>query len=200
MKFIWEPKKFYMKDTLDVSRALIGKKLVRNIDGKDLVMEITETEAYCGVEDKASHAYSGRRTERTRTMYEEGGTIYIYLIYGMYFCLNIVTEEKDNPCAVLIRGGKPVSGLEEMSLLRYGKPYSELTSYQKKNFANGPGKLCKAMGINKTLNGKTLFSPELYISSQTPEKDILIETSPRINIDYAGEYKDKLWRFFRKEK
>ncbi len=198
MKVLWEPKKFYMGDTLDVSRALIGKKLVRNIDGKQLVMEITETEAYCGIEDKASHAYNGRRTERTRTMYEEGGTIYIYLIYGMYFCLNIVTEEKDNPCAVLIRGGKPVSGLEEMSVLRYNKPYSELTPYQKKNFANGPGKLCNAMGITKELNGKRLFSKELYISSDAPEKNILIETSPRVNIDYAGEYKDKLWRFFRK--
>ena len=198
MKVLWEPKKFYMGDTLDVSRALIGKKLVRNIDGKQLVTEITETEAYCGIEDKASHAYNGRRTERTRTMYEEGGTIYIYLIYGMYFCLNIVTEEKDNPCAVLIRGGRPVSGLEEMSILRYNMPYSELTPYQKKNFANGPGKLCKAMGITKELNGKRLFSKELYISSDAPEKDILIETSPRVNIDYAGEYKDKLWRFFRK--
>ncbi|MBQ7241673.1 MAG: DNA-3-methyladenine glycosylase [Firmicutes bacterium] len=198
MKVLWEPKKFYMGDTLDVSRALIGKKLVRNIDGKQLVMEITETEAYCGIEDKASHAYNGRRTERTRTMYEEGGTIYIYLIYGMYFCLNIVTKEMDNLCAVLIRGGRPVSGLEEMSILRYNKPYSELTPYQKKNFANGPGKLCKAMGITKELNGKRLFSKELYISSDAPEKDILIETSPRVNIDYAGEYKDKLWRFFRK--
>ena len=187
-----------MEDTLTVSQALIGKKLVRTINGKALIMEITETEAYCGIEDKASHAYKGRRTERTRTMYKDGGTIYIYLIYGMYFCLNIVTEERDNPCAVLIRGAKPLSGLDEMSILRYNKPYEKLTEYQKKNFSNGPGKLCKALGITKELNGKTLFSPELYISSDAPEKDIIVKTSPRINIDYAEEYKTKLWRFFRK--
>ena len=198
MKIKFEPKEFYMGDTLSVSKALIGKKLIRTIEGKPLVMEITETEAYCGIEDKASHAYNGRRTLRTQTMYKEGGTIYIYLIYGMYLCLNIVTGEKNNPCAVLIRGGTPVSGLEEMSLFRYNKPYHELTSYQKKNFSNGPGKLCKAMGITKELNGKTLFSSELYISSDKADENITIESSPRINIEYAEEYRDKLWRFFRK--
>lgn len=130
-------------------------------------------------------------------MYEKGGTIYIYLIYGMYLCLNFVTEAEGKPCAVLIRGGKPIYGLDTMSFFRFGKKYSELSSYQKKNFANGPGKLCQALGITKELNGKSLFSDELYVSSEKIPEDIKIKSGTRINIDYAEEYKYKLWRFFK---
>ncbi len=186
---------FYLQDTLKVAKELIGMYIVRNYNGTELIMKITETEAYIGSIDKACHAYGGRRTKRTEIMYGIGGYAYIYLIYGMYNCFNIVTEEKEKACAVLIRGGSPEKGINEMSQLRYEKAYNELTAYQIKNFANGPGKLCIAMKITKELNEKDLLSDDFYIA-KGKKQNYDIKCSKRINIDYAEEAKDFLWRFY----
>lgn len=159
-------------------------------------MKITETEAYIGSIDKACHAYKNKKTKRTEIMFNEGGYAYIYLIYGMYYCMNIVTGEKDNPCAVLIRGGIIENEIDEMSILRYGKKYSELSKYQIKNFSNGPGKLCKAMNITKELNKENLLNDVLYICDDGKNIKYDIKEGKRINIDYAEEAKDFLWRFY----
>ncbi len=186
-------KAFYQRDTLTVARELLGCRIVHIRDNKRLELRITETEAYCGVNDKGCHTYGNKKTERTRAMYMHGGIAYVYLIYGMYSCLNAVTE-LDEPCAVLIRGGEAVGDVDALSLMRYNKPYGELSSYQRKNLANGPGKLCLALGIGKSNNMTDLTGNTLFI-----ERDIVpreIKTGKRINIDYAEEAKDFLWRFY----
>ncbi len=183
-----------MQDTLTVAKELLGKYIVRNINNNVMCMKITETEAYIGAIDKACHAYGGKRTSRTETLYNMGGCAYVYMIYGMYFCLNVVTEKQDVAAAVLIRGGEPVENLDYMSNLRYGKNYNELSKYQIKNFSNGPGKLCKAMGIDKELNNADLMCDSLYIT--LGEEITEFKTGKRINIDYAQEAKDFLWRFY----
>ena len=145
----WEPlpRSFYVRDTLAVARDLLGKHLVRRVDGMTLVGRITETEAYIGRCDKACHAYGYKRTERTRTLFARPGTAYVYLIYGMYCCLNFVTEPEGEPCAVLIRGVEAVEGTDEISRRRFGCPTDLQTPYQRKNFLNGPGKVCKGFSI-----------------------------------------------------
>ena len=147
---------------METARQLLGKYLVRQLEGETLVCRITETEAYVGRCDKACHAYNYRKTDRTATLFLEPGRAYVYLIYGMYHCLNFVTEPEGEPAAVLIRGGEAIAGQETMSCLRYGKPFEELTSYQRKNFLNGPGKLCKALSLTRAddrtdLTGDILF-------------------------------------------
>ena len=188
-------REFYDRDTLTVARELLGKHLVRVLDGEKLICRITETEAYIGRCDKACHAYNYRRTARTETLFAQPGTAYIYFIYGMYHCLNFVTEAEGEPAAVLIRGLEAVSGLETMTRLRYPKTIGELTPYQRKNFLNGPGKLCKALSLDRSLNGVDLTGDTLYVmdSGEMPEK---IHTGPRIGIDYAQEAVDFPWRFW----
>ena len=197
-KFKKLSREFYICDTLTVAKNLIGKYIVRNFDEKKFVMKITETEAYIGAVDKACHAYGGKRTARTESLFLEGGFAYVYLIYGMYYCLNVVTEDKDVPCAVLIRGADFVSESDRdgLSILRYGKEYSELTSYQIKNFANGPGKLCKALGINKEFDKVSLLGDSLFICEGEKVLTENIKTGKRINIDYAEEARDFMWRFY----
>lgn len=187
---------FYLQDTITVAKQLLGKYIIRKINDIEIIVKITETEAYIGDIDKACHAYKRKRTKRTDVMFNEGGYAYVYLIYGMYYCLNIVAEEKDNPCAVLIRGVSPVKGIDEMALFRYGKKYNELSKYQMTNFLNGPGKLCRALNITKELNGKDLTGDEIYICDGETIENKDINISKRINIDYAEEAKDFLWRFF----
>lgn len=190
-------REFYKRNTLIVAKELLGKHLVHEYEGNKLISKIVEVEAYMGVEDKAAHSYGGRRTERTEVMYKEGGYAYVFQIYGMYYCVNVVTSEKEIPQAVLIRGLEPIEGLETMSVNRYGKRYEELTNYQKKNLTNGPGKLCMAMNIDKKLNGEDLCKENLYILDNKEKFNIV--TSKRINIDYAEEAKDYLWRFYIKD-
>lgn len=186
---------FYNRDTVQVARELLGKLLVRVCDGLPLVGRITETEAYVGPIDKACHAYNYRRTPRTETLFAPPGTAYIYLIYGMYHCLNFVTEPEGTPCAVLIRGALPVENQEAMALRRYGRTLGELSPYQRKNFLNGPGKLCKAFSLDRSLNGADLTGEVLYVADDgfRPER---IHAGPRIGIDYAEEAVDFPWRFF----
>jgi len=173
-------KKFYQLDTLKVARNLLGCFLVRKIGNKVIRGMITETEAYVGEDDLASHASKGR-TPRTEIMYGEAGRTYIYMIYGMYHCLNIVTEKKDFPAAVLIRGIK-IEGVD----------------YKK---TNGPGKLCKILQIDKKLNNKDIEKKEkLWIETGMKVEESDIHKGERIGVNYAKHCKDYQWRFYIKEK
>ena len=190
------PRAFYDRDTLEVARDLLGKYLVHRVDGTELVVRITETEAYIGAVDKACHAYGGRRTARTETLYAKPGTAYVYLIYGMYHCLNFVTEPEGTAAAVLLRGVEAVAGRDRMALNRFGRGYDQLTAYQRKNFLNGPGKVCKALAITRTHNGLDLTGGgELFLcAGESPTGEIHV--GKRIGIDYAQEAVDFPWRFW----
>ena len=170
------PKQFYARNTLEVAQELLGCFLVREYHGKVWRARITETEAYAGEDDLASHASHGR-TPRTELMYGDPGRAYVYMIYGMYYCLNIVTEKKDFPAAVLIRGAE----IEDVD--------------HKKT--NGPGKLCKFLKIDKKLNGWDMTKgKKLWIEPRDPRDRLLeIKKLPRIGIDYAKHCKEYLWRF-----
>ena len=190
------PRAFYDRDTLEVARDLLGTYLVRRLDGAELVVRITETEAYVGAVDKACHAYGGRRTARTETLYARPGTAYVYLIYGMYHCLNFVTEPEGTAAAVLLRGVEAVSGADLMAFNRFGRAYDRLTADQRKNFLNGPGKVCKALAITRTHNGLDLTAGgELFLcAGEAPTGEIHV--GKRIGIDYAEEAVDFPWRFW----
>ena len=191
---------FYTRDTLTVARALLGQHIVRTMpDGARLVCRITETEAYIGPIDKACHAYGGRRTARTETLYARPGTAYIYFIYGMYHCLNFVTEPEGTPCAVLIRGAKAVENGDIIAENRFGSKLAELTAYQRRNFLNGPGKLCRGLALTREENGLDLTDPSdpLYVCAGAAPKEIF--TGERIGIDYAQEAVHFPWRFWTEE-
>lgn len=178
---------FYARNTLQVARELIGKKLVRRINGSEVSGIIVETEAYCGTEDSACHAYRGR-TPRNTVMFGLPGYAYVYFTYGMHYLLNLVTEEEGNPCAVLIRAVLPLAGIEEMEARRKKKG-AQLT--------NGPAKLCQAFAIDKSLNGFDLTcKKELWVENYRTVPAKLITATPRIGIDYArAEHCEALWRF-----
>lgn len=186
---------FFNRDTLAVARDLLGKYLVRMWQGERLVGRITETEAYIGRCDKACHAYGYKRTPRTETLFARPGTAYIYLIYGMYHCLNFVTEAEGEPAAVLLRGLEPVEGLVPMSLNRFGRLPGELTPYQKKHFLDGPGKVCRALALTRAQNGLDLCGEELFLWDGG-ENPPVIHTGPRVGIDYAQEAVQFPWRFY----
>ena len=185
---------FFKRDTVEVAKNLLGKKIIRNISGNFFCAKIVETEAYLGLEDRACHSYGGNITKRNEILYKEGGTIYVYLIYGMYNLLNIVTKNENDPEAVLIRAVEPIENIDAMAVNRFGKIYKDLSSYQKKNLTNGPGKLTMAMGIERALNGKILSQDYLYIEEGEDVRNI-IETK-RIGIDYAGEDANLPLRFY----
>jgi len=186
---------FFRQDTLQAARTLLGARIVREWEGRRLECAITETEAYIGRIDKACHAYGCKRTPRTQTLYASPGTAYVYLIYGMYHCLNFVTEPENEPAAVLIRGAVPLAGEEEMARARFGKSLSDLSRNQKKNFLNGPGKLCQALHITRQENEMDLTeSGTLYVLPGRISGEI--QTGPRIGIDYAEEAADFPWRFW----
>ena len=190
---------FYSRDTLTVARDLLGRDIVRaREDGKRLVCRITETEAYIGRLDKACHAYGYKRTPRTETLFAPPGTAYIYLIYGMYHCLNFVTEAEGEPAAVLIRGAVPVENGDIIAKNRFHCKENELNAYQRKNFLNGPGKLCRGLALTRTQNGLDLTAPEggLYVCEGQPPAPEAVRTGKRIGIDYAEEAVDFLWRFY----
>ena len=193
---------FYNGDTVDIARSLLGKLLVRQHQGAVMALRITETEAYVGRCDKGCHAYGYRRTPRTEVMFGPPGHAYVYLIYGMYHCLNLVTEPEGEPSAVLIRGGEPVLGLDEMSRLRYGTSWAELSAARRAHLADGPGKLCRALAITRAENGLDLLGPGLYVTDDAaslglmlPEEQRSVIATKRIGIDYAQEARDFLWRF-----
>ena len=187
-------KEFYTSnDVVKIAKELLGKYLFTNINGEVTGGLITETEAYNGVTDKASHAYNGRRTQRTETMYKEGGVSYVYFTYGMHHLFNVVTNKKDIPHAVLIRGIYPTHNVDLM-LKRRKKEKSG------KNLTDGPAKLTVALGITKEQNGISLLDNTIWIEDAgLIVKDENIEITPRIGIDYAG--KDALlpYRFVLKD-
>lgn len=186
---------FYNRDTITAARELLGKYLVREYEGEKLICRITETEAYIGRCDKACHAYQYKRTSRTETLFARPGTAYIYLIYGMYHCLNFVTEPEGEPAAVLIRGLAAVEGINTMKRLRFPGTTGRLTPYQQKNFLNGPGKLCKALSLDRSYNGTDLTGNTLYVLDAS-EPVQPIHSGSRIGIDYAEEAINFPWRFW----
>jgi len=180
-------RKFYERGTLEVANALLGTKLVRQINGLELSGVIVETEAYCGETDSACHAHRGK-TQRNAVMFGKPGHAYVYFTYGMHYMLNLVTEAEGNPCAVLVRAIVPVMGVKEMEARRKRKG-SELT--------NGPAKICQALNIDKALNGWDLtLGSKLWVESYKIIPTKLILATPRIGINYAkDEHRKALWRF-----
>ncbi|OCL25253.1 3-methyladenine DNA glycosylase [Orenia metallireducens] len=180
---------FYQRDGVNVAQDLLGKLLVRELDGQKIISKIVETEAYIGPEDKACHAYQNKRTKRTEVMFGRAGNAYIYLIYGMYNCLNIVTASVGKPEAVLIRAVEPIEGLDTI------RKYRQIKSKKVEDLTNGPGKLCQALAIDKKLNGYDMtYGDKLYVLDSNYKLEVVKDK--RINIDYAEEYKEKLWRFY----
>ena len=195
---------FYNGDTVEIAQKLLGKYMVRRLESGELLAgRIIETEAYVGRCDKACHAYNYRRTERTNILFGPPGYAYIYLIYGMYHCLNFVTEPEGEPAAVLLRGIEPVAGIDTIRRLRFGD--APMTAYRKKHFLDGPGKVCQGLALTRTENGLDLTGDTLFLCD-TP-KDAGLPSPPvlprerlckgtRIGVDYAEEAKDFLWRFW----
>jgi DNA-3-methyladenine glycosylase len=170
------PQPFYVRPTAEVARDLLGRYLVLNLPGQlAKVGSIVETEAYVGEHDRASHARAGR-TARTAPMYEEAGRAYVYRIYGMYWCLNIVTEPVGVPCAVLIRAVAPIQGLAGAT--------------------DGPGKLCRAYGIDGSWNRADLTAGPLAVTVGEPVPAAGIAVSSRVGVPYAGAWADEPLRFF----
>lgn len=175
---------FFIQPTLRVAQELLGKYIVHKIDGDKIIGKIVETEAYVGVWDKASHAYGGKRTERNRAEYLVGGHVYIYLVYGMYWQLNISTGKKDRPECVLIRALEPIGLFPKLYTLN-------------PSIVNGPGKLCNYLKLNKSHYGLDVCaSKKLWLEEgeKMYKNDIVV--SRRIGIEYAKEWAKKPWRFY----
>lgn len=168
------PRDFYARRTLAVARDLIGMHLVRVYRGRRLIGRIVETEAYQGPSDLAAHSARGK-TDRNAVMFGPPGFAYVYLIYGMWECVNVVTREQGVPHAVLIRAVEPIANIEEKTW--------------------GPGLLCKAMRIDRQLNGADLCGPVLWVEAPGGKR-ATIARATRIGIDYAGDWQHKEWRFF----
>lgn len=180
-------KQVYFRDPFEVAtRFLLGAYLCSNIGGRFTAGKIIELEVYIGAEDKACHAYPNRKTKRNAVMFEEGGQSYVFFVYGMYNQFNVVVSEKGTANAVLIRGLEPVCGIEVMKERRGCEKIENLTT--------GPGKLCQALGITREHNAVDLSGNLLWISPGS-EANAAWTATKRIGIDYAEEYKDKLWRF-----
>jgi len=186
-------REFYTRrNVLEIARDLLGKKLVvPSKTGARVAGIIVETEAYRGPEDRASHAYNGRRTQRTETMYSIGGTAYVYFVYGMYHQFNVVTNAEDVPHAILVRAVEPIEGLDFIRRRRPGRPEYELTS--------GPGRLCLALGIDRRLDKADLEGRRVWIEAGVPISPRQIARGPRVGIDYAEEWVTKPWRFWVKD-
>jgi DNA-3-methyladenine glycosylase len=183
------PPAFYARDTTMVARELLGKRLCHRLPGGELRSGIiVETEAYLGLTDKAAHTYGGKRTPRTETMYAAPGTAYVYLIYGMYHCLNAVTRAVDIPEAVLIRALEPEQGQAQWE--------QELPRLKPRQWLSGPGRLCRGMKIDKAQNGLSFCDSTLWIEEGRRVAKKEIEAGPRVGIGYAEEAVDWPLRFY----
>lgn len=181
---------FLNQDAVLLAQDLLGKVLFTKINNQITAGIIVETEAYSGVKDKASHAYGGRRTNRTETMYSEGGVAYVYLCYGMHNLFNVVSSVKDEPHAILIRAIEPLIGIEIIEQRRN-------MPYVKSAISSGPGSAAKALGIDRSFNAKDLTGDEIWIEDhQVNYKKSEIIASPRVGIAYAQEHALLPWRFF----
>lgn len=182
---------FFMADALTLAKELLGKIIVHETADGPIRAVITETEAYMGAMDKGSHAYKNRRTDRTETMFHIGGTSYVYLIYGMYYCMNVVANAADIPEAVLIRKVEPADNESRQRM------HARRRVKKEKNLSDGPGKLCIAMDITKEENDLDMVTSEKFYLTEGIEVDSKeIKCGKRINIDYAEEAADFLWRFY----
>jgi len=183
-------REFYTRaDTLQIAQDLLGKTLVvPTAAGERVAGMIVETEAYLGIEDKAAHSYGNRRTKRTETMFALGGTVYIFFIYGMYYQFNVVAGATGTPHAILIRAVEPVDGIDIMRERRGQMKDVNLTS--------GPGKLCIALGIDKTFNNEDLLGKRVWLEDGAEISSDEIACGKRVGIDYAEEYAEKPWRFW----
>ena len=195
-------KSFYNRKTLKVAQEILGKFLVRKIGKKIIAGKIVETEGYVGPNDLASHASRGK-TARTAPMFGPPGHAYIYLVYGLNYCFNIVTEKKNYPAAVLIRALEPINGIDIMLQNRQlnKKQKQKLNSQNSilKTLTNGPGKLCQALKIDKILNNADLTDGALWLEDRGLKiKPREIVAARRVGVDYAGKYKNKPWRFYLK--
>jgi len=169
------PRRFYDRDTILVARELLGKYLVHVARGVERVGRIIEVEAYLGPHDLAAHSARGR-TARTEVMFGPPGHAYVYLIYGMHCCMNVVTQEEGHASAVLLRAIEPIQNIEGRT--------------------SGPGLLCRAMEIDRRLNAHDLLSDDFYIAAQPGEPPVTIVKRPRIGVDYAGHWAKRLLRFY----
>lgn len=169
------PREFYDRDTVAVAHDLLGKLLVHVADGIERIGRIVEVEAYLGPHDLAAHSARGL-TPRTRVMFGPPGHAYVYLVYGMYHCMNVVTQAEGTASAVLLRALEPVSNLNGRT--------------------QGPGLLCRAMNIDKRLNGHDLTSDDFHIAAEDTSARIAIVKRPRIGVDYAGHWARRLLRFY----
>lgn len=169
------PRAFYDRDTVEVAHDLLGKLLVHVCAGVERIGRIVEVEAYLGPHDLAAHSARGL-TARTQVMFGPPGHAYVYLIYGMYHCMNVVTQAEGTASAVLLRALEPVANLEGRT--------------------QGPGLLCRAMKIDKQLNGHDLLSDDFFIAADEAPARIAIVKRPRIGVDYAGQWARRLLRFY----
>ncbi len=186
---------FFARPAEVVARELLGCKLTRTLDdGTTLSGVITETEAYTGPEDRASHAFGGRRTPRNESMWAKPGTAYVYFTYGMHFCFNIACLRADHPAAVLVRAICPIQGIGTMRALRTAKPRKH--PLRDRDVCNGPGKLCQALAIARDLDGHDLLhSSHLAIEQGFAIADARVERTPRIGIGSAGDWAQKPLRW-----
>lgn len=185
-----EPEYYLNQDAVFLAKDLLGKVLYTKINNEITAGIIVETEAYFGIKDKASHAYGGRRTNRTETMYSQGGIAYVYLCYGMHNLFNVVSSVKDEPHAILIRAIEPLIG-KEIIEERRNMPFT------KSAISSGPGSAAKALGIDRSFNAKDLNGIEVWIEDQSINyTDDEISVSPRVGIAYAQEHALLPWRFF----
>ncbi len=188
-----------------MAQDLLGRYLIRMQDGRPLVIRITETEAYIGRIDKACHAYNYRRTARTETLFAPPGTAYIYLIYGMYHCLNFVTEPEEEPCAVLIRGGQALGNQEQLAWNRYGKGMDQLSPLPAEALSGRAGKTVPGPGPHPAENGCSLLGGHPFrlrpVGGRWPgnpagrPSPLFHHRRPRVGIDYAEEAVDFPWRY-----
>lgn len=192
-------KEFYKRGALILAKELLGKTLVRTVDNVTLRAKIVETEAYIGEIDKASHAYNGRRTERTEPLFREGGIAYVFFIYGKYYCFNVISGVEDKGEGVLVRALEPLNEFDYLAQKRFNQNYEALSETKKRSITNGPSKFCMALSIDKSDNYKKLYEKgDVYIEDGENEEFEIVETK-RVGIDYAEEAIEFPWRFYIKD-
>jgi DNA-3-methyladenine glycosylase len=185
---------FYERDIIEVCKDLLGKIIIHESSEGVTAGKIVETEAYRGPEDQAAHSSGGRRTDRNEVMFGPKGCAYVYFIYGLYYCFNVTAgNTSGKPEAILIRALEPVAG-EDIMAKRRGPIRRRVA-----NLTNGPSRLCMAMGISRAHNKADLTAPPLYIKDSPSVLQKNIVETKRIGVDYAGNWKNKLWRFYIKD-
>jgi len=187
------PRSFYGRNALRLARALLGKVLVHRVGGRTSAGRIVETEAYRGPLDQAAHTANGRRTERNEVMWGPPGHAYVYFVYGMHWCLNVVAAKEGQPEAVLLRALEPIDGLPLIAERRAG---NRKTPVADARLLSGPACLCRGMGVDGSLNGADLTMGRMVILDAPPVPAHRIQRVPRVGVDYAGEDAVLPWRLF----